>query len=112
VPIVGIGLIMGLIVIMKKELGIADQFVFGVVLLSFLMLLASEAALFWLLATYFKLPKKKKTDPDSRRLELKNAKTKELTEPKGGGVYDASVPTVTEHTTRQLDAVPIRSKKQ
>lgn len=111
IPIVGLGIIMGLLVIMKKELGLANDLTFTVLAMSFLLLLTSEAALFWLLLTHAKKPKKTAEDLRSRNFELKDVEIKGLNEARQGGIYDA-VPTVTEHTTRSLDAVPIETKKQ
>lgn len=111
IPTVGIGMIMGLLVLMKKELGLANDLTFAVLAMCFILLLASEGALLWLLISRAKRKKyENKIQPHNP--ELKNAKTKELQAPTSGGIYETGVPTVTEHTTRQLDAVPIRSKKQ
>jgi hypothetical protein len=111
VPIAGLALIIGLIGLMKKEMGFENEMIFVFALMSFILLLASEGALFWLLMSHFKRPKKTADDLQTRNVELKAVEIKGLNEARQGGIYD-DVPLVTEHTTRSLDTTPIRTKKQ
>jgi len=109
VPIAGLALIIGLIGLMKKEMGFDDEMIFVFASMSFLLLLASEGALFWLLVHNFRRPKKSVDLPNTA--QLNKVEIKELNEARQGGIYDA-VPTVTEHTTRSLGAIPVPTKKQ
>lgn len=108
-PLAGLALIIGLIGLMKKEMGFENEMIFVFALMSFLLLLASEGALFWLLIHNFKRPKKSVDLPNTA--QLNNVEIKGLNEARQGGIYDG-FPTVTEHTTRSLDAVPLERKKQ
>jgi hypothetical protein len=108
-PIAGLALIIGLIGLMKKEMGFENEMIFVFALMSFLLLLASEGALFWLLLHNFKRPKKSVDLPNTA--QLNKVEIKGLNEARQDGIYDG-FPTVTEHTTRSLDAVPLERKKQ
>jgi hypothetical protein len=112
-PIAGLALIIGLIGLMKKEMGFENEMIFVFALMSFVLLLASEGALFWLLLTRFKNPKRSGDNipPPPNTAQLNKVEIKGLNEARQGGIYDA-VPTVTEHTTRSLDAVPLPTKKR
>lgn len=104
IPIVGLGIIMGLLVLMKREMGLANDLVFAVLAMSFLLLLTSEGALFWLLLSSTKR-RKKSENVQPNNVELKDVEIKSLNEARQGGIYDP-IQTVTEHTTRSLDATP------
>jgi hypothetical protein len=112
IPIAGLGIIIGLMSVMKKELGFSSELIVIFVLASFLLLLVSEAVLIWLLLQRTRTVKE---TGDSSRLKddaqlpevvikgLNAAKTRELGEP---------VPTVIENTTRSLEPVMRESKTQ
>jgi hypothetical protein len=106
-PIVGIGLILGLLVVMKRELGLTEDLIGPTIMLCFLLLAASEAGFIWLM---LKRTKGRRTPGGKTKKFVTNeADSHRLTE----GTQDhipASVYDVTDHTTRTLDEVP-RSKK-
>ena len=49
IPIAGIGIILGLLVVMKKELAFRDEIIATIALMAFVLLLVSEGGLLWLL---------------------------------------------------------------
>jgi hypothetical protein len=108
-PLAGLALIIGLIGLMKKEMGFENEIIFVFASISFLLLLASEGALFWVLVHNFK---RRKTSVDlPNTAQLNKVEIKGLNEAQQGGISDV-IPSVTEHTTRSLDAIPIQTKKQ
>jgi hypothetical protein len=104
IPIVGIGLILGLLVVMKRELGFADDAVMVVVFLSFLLLTAAEGGFIWLMLSRTRRKKKKVMSDVAGQPQLNEASTKTLSEGQPLGFGEAA-PSVTEHTTRTLDPV-------
>jgi hypothetical protein len=105
IPIVGIGLILGLMVVMKRELGFRDEVVMSVVFLSFLLLLAAEAGFIWLMLSRTKRRKAKTgKNETSEPAQLNEPVVKSLAEPRPLG-FSEPVPSVTDHTTRTLDPV-------
>lgn len=112
IPIVGIGLILGLMVVMKQELGFKDEIVMTAVFLSFLLLLAAEAGFIWLMITRTK-KRKVPADKTDKKKEIKGSdpEAKILGEGTPTGI-PASVHSVTDHTTRNLDPVTREPKNQ
>jgi hypothetical protein len=101
IPIVGIGLIIGLMSVMKKELGFDNDFIGTVIFLSFVLLLAAEAGFVWLLLSRTRA---KTTKDSATKPELKEAAKKEL----GEAQEQDFVPpahSITENTTRSFDPV-------
>ncbi|HEX9959420.1 MAG TPA: hypothetical protein VGB00_00640, partial [Pyrinomonadaceae bacterium] len=105
IPIAGLGIIIGLMSVMKNQLGFNNELIVIFVAAAFLLLLTSETALIWLLVQSAKIVGK--TDDASRSKDsaqlpgaaikgLNAAKTRQLVEP---------VPTVIENTTRSLETV-------
>lgn len=107
IPIVGIGLILGLLVVMKRELGLSDDLIQSVVVLSFVLLVASEAGFIWLMLT--RTRKRKNQKGKDKKPALEDADTRQLGEAKQDSI-PTSVYSVTDHTTRTLDKVPRREK--
>jgi hypothetical protein len=112
IPIAGLGIIIGLMSVMKKELGFNNELIFIFVSLGFLLLLVSEAALIWLLIQHTRKGKEiveNLQSKDNAQLNevvikgLNAAKTRELTEP---------TPSVIDDTTRHLEPVPLEIKKR
>lgn len=62
VPIAGIGVIIGLLTVMKRELGFGEEFIGAIALMSFILLLIAELGLIWLLRHHTKMS----SDPTSR----------------------------------------------
>jgi hypothetical protein len=112
IPIAGLGIIIGLMSVMKEKLGFSNELIVVFVAGAFLLLLTSETALIWLLIQRSKIVRK--TDgasslkdgaklPEVEIKGLNAAKTRELVEP---------VPTVIENTTRSLEPVRREPKTQ
>src|SRR5215217_2530146 len=49
IPIVGLGIIIGLLTVMKKDLGFDNSMILIITFMSFVLLLITEGALIWLL---------------------------------------------------------------
>jgi hypothetical protein len=108
-PIAGLGIIIGLMSVMKDKLGFSSEMIGAVVAGAFLLLFVSEAALVYLLIRRTRIAAGTKRDDDSRLKDaaqqlpevsvkrLDHAKTREFIEP---------IPLVTEETTRSLEAIP------
>ena len=103
IPIAGIGIIIGLLVVMKKELGFRDEVVMSIALMCFVLLLVSEGGLVWLLFHRTRGAKKEKkaelSPADTRRLP--DVVMKGLNEGQPRTAQD-TVSSVTENTTRTL----------
>lgn len=110
IPIVGIGLILGLMVVMKQELGFGDEVVMSVVFLSFLLLLAAEAAFIWLMITRTKTRNVKAGPTKSHEIEGGDGTVKGLGEGTPLGIPEP-VHSVTDHTTRTLDPAAPKHKR-
>jgi hypothetical protein len=105
-PIVGIGLIMGLLMLMKKEVGFSDTVIMGFAVMAFFLLIVSEAGLIVLLLNRVRVPKKKRADrPDETPREIPDVVMRGLNEGQQRSARDV-ISSVTEHTTRTLDAIP------
>jgi cbb3-type cytochrome oxidase subunit 3 len=110
IPIAGLGIIIGLMSVMKKELGFSNELITIFISASFLLLLFSEAVLIWL---YIQRTRGIRETDDNSRLKddaqlpevlikgLDPAKTRDLIEP---------IPSVVEDTTRSLEPIARKSK--
>ncbi|MDQ3798366.1 MAG: hypothetical protein M3384_02850 [Acidobacteriota bacterium] len=108
IPIAGLGIIIGLMTVMRERLGFSSEMIAAVVAGAFLLLFVSEAAVIYLLMQHARRGDKKSDDDDSRLNDeprqlpeasakrLDPAKTRDLVEP---------IPLVTEDTTRSLAAI-------
>ncbi len=103
VPIAGIGIIIGLVSVMKGELGFKDEMIAVVVLMSFILLLTTEFSLVWLLRHHIRPAKKTRDAPTGPSL-IKDVVIKGLPEANMQN-FTPPIPSVTEHTTRTLDPV-------
>jgi len=101
IPIAGIGVIIGLMSVMKKELGFDNDFIGAVIFMSFVLLLAAEAGFIWLLWSRTRTRNTKETPTKS---ELKEAAKKELGEPQAQPISQPAHG-VTEHTTRSFEPI-------
>lgn len=99
IPIAGIGLIIGLMSVMKKELDFPNDLIGIVILMSFFLLLAAEAGVIWLLWSRTRVRKETPANP-----ELKEAAKKELSEARAEPISQP-VSSVTENTTRSFEPV-------
>lgn len=99
-PIVGIGLIIGLVTVLKQELGFKDDMVFVVTFMCFLLLLVSEAAFIFSLLFRMRAAKRKAKTPVAPQYpaQMKDVDLKGLPESRIDPVSS-----VTDHTTRQLE---------
>ncbi|HEX8249810.1 MAG TPA: hypothetical protein VF599_16680, partial [Pyrinomonadaceae bacterium] len=107
IPIAGLGIIIGLMSVMKDKLGFSSELIVAFVLGAFLLLFVSEVALIFLLLQRARIVRKETGDnwrlndktqsPEAVVIkELDAAKTRDLVEP---------MPTVVEDTTRSLEAL-------
>ncbi len=108
VPIVGLAIIVGLLVVMKKELGFGEEMIGAIVLMSFLLLLTTELGLFWLLRQQTKASKWIRQPEKPILLKTPDLVMKGLTENQMRSIHEP-MQSITEHTTRTLDAVPRES---
>lgn len=110
IPIAGLGIIIGLMSVMKEKLGFNNELIIAFVGGAFLLLVVSETALIWLMLQRAKIVQK--TDDEARPKDnaqlpdvvikgLDAAKTRDLVKP---------MPTVVEHTTRSLEPIARESK--
>lgn len=63
VPIAGIGVIIGLLTVMKQELGFRDEMIGVIAVMSFILLLIAELGLIWLLRHHTKASKRPAETP-------------------------------------------------
>lgn len=110
IPIAGIGIMIGLLVVMKKELAFRDELIAMIALMGFVLLLVSEGGLIWLLLHRTRAAKKKAAKPVEAPVPLPAVEMRGLAAGQPRTAQD-SFPSVTEHTTRTLDAVPRKEGK-
>ena len=105
VPIAGLGIIIGLLTVMKKELGFGEEFIGFIIFMSFVLLLIAELGLIWLLRHHTKMSKRSNELQPPLLPQTPDVVIKGLPE---GQIQPIHQPmqSVTEHTTRTLDAVP------
>jgi hypothetical protein len=104
VPIAGIGVIIGLLTVMKKELGFGEEMIGVIVLMSFILLLIAELGLIWLLRHHTKMSKRSNEPQQPALPQTPDVVIKGLPESQMQPIQPMQ--SVTEHTTRTLDAVP------
>jgi uncharacterized paraquat-inducible protein A len=104
VPIAGIGVIIGLLTVMKKELDFGGELIGFIVLMSFVLLLIAELGLIWLLRHHTKMSKRSNEMHQLTFPQPPDVVIKGLPESKMQPIRPMQ--SVTEHTTRTLDAVP------
>lgn len=108
-PIAGIGVIIGLLSVMKKELGFGDEMIGIVAVMCISLLVLAELGLLWLLWSSTRTPKHTAERPNPNVLSAPDIVFKGLPESRIEPINNP-VPSVTEHTTKTLDAVPIQQK--
>lgn len=100
IPIAGLGIIIGLMSVMRKEMGFSNGLIIAFTSLSFLLMLAAEAAFIYMLWQYrAKTVKETRDNAQFKEVETKelgDARVRELPEP---------VPSVTEYTTRSFEPI-------
>jgi hypothetical protein len=111
IPIAGLGIIIGLMSVMKDTLGFSNELIVAFVIGAFALLFISETALLVLLMARRRIVRRGKDDdsrpkdnaqlPDVVIKGVGGAKTRELVEP---------VPSVIDETTRSLETVARESK--
>jgi hypothetical protein len=102
--IVGLGVIVGLMAVMKKVVGFDLEVILAITVLSFALMLVVEVALIWLL-----LSGRRGVKAVGDTVQLKGQTTRELGEAQAR-VLTEPVPSVTEHATRAFE--PIYSERQ
>jgi len=104
--IVGLGVIIGLMAVMKEVLGFSIELIVAFTCVSFLMLIVAEAMFIRLFFQRMSALKKFGDNPrlnETAAKELNEAQARQLTEPAAS---------VTEHTTRNLESVLRQPKSQ
>lgn len=105
----GISVIIGLLAVMKEVIKFDTPLIAIIAFLCFSMLFIADVAFIWLLLSRSRVAKK--TVGNNNQLKENDthkfyeAPARELAEP-------MPMPSVTEHTTRTLDAIPREQKKQ
>jgi hypothetical protein len=105
IPVVGLGLIIALMAVMKKGLEFRDDMIFVVIFMTFLLLFFAELGTILMLISKSRKPKVK---PIKKKDEISSPPVSAIDEVVIKGLNPTSfegVPSVTEHTTRTLDAV-------
>ncbi len=103
VSVGGLGLLIGLMAVMKNELHFANGLILLISLLSFVLLLAAESIFIWLLLSSQRRSQGHKNQ-GADITQVKGTATKELGEPQERLLPEPAV-SVTEHTTRTLEPV-------
>ena len=96
VTVGGLGLIIGLMAVMKRALNFSTELIVGFSLLSFLLILAAESVFIWKLVGS---RSRGREGTGAQRLENSERKTA----PVSVRILGDAAPTVTEHTTRELE---------
>ncbi len=96
IPIAGLGIVIGLMEVMKKEIGFSNELILVFTSLSFLLLLAAESVFIWLLLNRTRAVKETGDKAGSKKVTIK-----ELAEP---------APSVTENTTAFIEPLHSESK--
>jgi len=101
----GISVVIGLIAVMKEVAGLSSEVITIISLVCFFLIFIADLAFIWLLL------KRNRTGGKSAAVnELKEASTQKLVEmPAAQQLSGAMPPSVTEHTTRNLE--PVERKK-
>lgn len=94
----GIGVLIGLLAVMKKELQFDLPFLLFFSMLTFALMTAIEAVFVWMLFS------RNRAANRARELAMKQTVTKEL-DAAHGRMLAEPIPSVTEHTTRAFDPV-------
>ena len=103
IPEIGLGIIIAIMAVMKNGLGFHDDMIAGVILLTFLLLFIAEIGMLFMMISR---TKKQKAPQESVSIDSKPVHAIDDGVFKGlnASSFDG-VPSVTEHTTRTLDAV-------
>jgi hypothetical protein len=102
IPIAGIGIVIGLISVMKKELDFPNDVILTMAFMGFALLIFAEFGFLYLLVSRTKFRKAKDQDHPPR--QLSEAQTKTLAEAQFQNMA-APPASVTESTTRSFDPV-------
>jgi len=103
VSVGGLGVLIGLMAVMKNELHLANGLIVLFSLLSFALLLAAESIFIWLLLSSQRRAQSREKEA-AAITQLEGTTTKELGEPQERLLAEPAV-SVTEHTTRTLEPV-------
>ena len=101
--VAGIGVLIGLLAVMKKELGFDLPFLLFFSLLTFGLITAIEALFVWMLFS------RHRANNRARELAVKQTVTKELGAAPARMLAEP-IPSVTEHTTRAFDPSIVNRK--
>jgi hypothetical protein len=107
IPIAGLGIIIGLMSVMK-QIGFSGELIVAFTLMSFLLLVAAEAVFIRLLLRRTK-PVKETADNIQNQAQLNEVVIKGLNATQTRGLNEP-IPSVIENTTRNLEPIPRKSK--
>ena len=111
VPLAGGGLIIALLTVMKKELGFGEDMIGLIVFMSFVLLLIAELGLIWLLWLNSRIPRRVTDVRQTAITGTPDVIIKGLPESRLDPIFQP-VPSVIEHTTNMLDAVPRKTTER
>lgn len=107
VSVGGIGVLIGLMAVMKKELNFDSEQIVLFSLLSFAMLLGTEFVFIWLLIRRSRVRNDTKETPAPNQLPELTIRALET-----GRIPAAPVSSITEHTTHTLEPVPNKRQRE
>jgi hypothetical protein len=105
-PITGLGIIIGLMSVMKKEMGFNNELIIAFTLMSFVLRLAAEGAFIWLLvhrARAFRETGGNASLKEGVIKSLHTAQVRELSEPPSS---------ITENTTRSFEPLEHEPRRE
>ena len=103
IPVIGLGLIIALMAVMKNGLGFRDDMIFVVVFLTFLLLFIAEIGTLFMMISRTKKPKSKTETLPAAGSKAAGAIDDVVLKGLNASTFEG-IPSVTEHTTRTLDA--------
>ncbi|MEP7214314.1 MAG: hypothetical protein ABI791_14645 [Acidobacteriota bacterium] len=104
IPVIGLGIIIALMAVMKNGLGFRDDMIFVVIFMTFLLLFIAEIGTLWMMISRTKKPKvKSSTEPAAIAPKAVGEIEPVVMKGLNASTFEG-IPSVTEHTTRTLDA--------
>ncbi|HEY0428361.1 MAG TPA: hypothetical protein VGC76_11310 [Pyrinomonadaceae bacterium] len=107
IAIAGLGVIIGLMAVMKNVLDLSNEVIVPFIIASFVILISAESVFIWLLVSHSRKSKTPEVDAQFETNRLNQVEIKGLNK----STFEP-IPTVTEDTTRNLQPVFRETKKQ